>query len=249
MAENENQDQDQNQSQNQGPDELEKVKGTLKEVIADRNSLKAKLKEATGVLEELKAREESRKAEEDKLKSKAEREKMENEGRYKEALEKTTNEYETRLKSLKSSVASKIVPNAIKSAAAKVENIDPSALDDLPLLLNGKVRLDDETMDVFVADEDGKPLKDDKLKQVSLEDYVKDFVQKRPRMIIDKQVTGVGIGIGAGIGKDSPDLNKIMSNPKLMAEWEKADPEGYKKAVSTEFFSDPKAMARKTLGI
>lgn len=169
----------------------------IKRNLEIRENLKAKLKERDAQLAELAdlkarlARESSEKEESGEVKG------LVDKGKYQEALDRANRKIEGKYQDIISrrdeAARAKLIPAAIKSAALSIENIDRTAVDDLHILLKDRVKLDPETLEVFVCDAEGKVAVDEDLLPVSVDRLVRDFVKSRPRMVLDKQVAGTGL--------------------------------------------------------
>lgn len=221
--------------------------GEVKKIIAERNELRSKWRQADQELASI--REERRRIEDDKAREirAKELENLEKNGQYRKALARVTEERDQQVRSLKERMFKKIVPTAISEAAMSIPNIDPTAIQDLHLLVGNSIRVDEDTLEPYVADADGKPLKDDMLEPVSVKAFVESFVRSRPRMLIDRQVKSSGLKPGPIKGSESRSLESAMSDPRKLKEWEQSDPEGYQRAIANRFFSNPVEAARKAL--
>ena len=187
----------------------------LGKLISERDEWKAKyrrLEEESRELQEIKAQ-----REEDARK--AEMEALESEGKYREALEKRENEWKGRYDSYVQRVQKALIPSAIKSSAAKIQGIDPDALDDLPVLLGDRVKLDPDTLEPMVVGDDGKPMLDDNLNRIGVDQLVGQFVQARPRYLLDSTARGTGARPGrSGNGKLPTTLSEMVSDRSALKE-------------------------------
>lgn len=195
----------------------------------------AKNKQFEDELNKYRQAEQEAKTKELQTKEEQERNKLTEQGKYQEALKNVetslTSKYQSEITNLYSAVNNEFVPAVIKAAAGRIPNIVKEALEDLPRALSGKVRLDPKTMKPFVVGDDGKPMIDEKLVPVSVDAFVESFVKARPYLLADGMPKGTGLvaGSGAGGGKAFT-VQAALGNPKMAAEWKKADPTGYTNA-------------------
>jgi len=244
---------DQNQNQNQVVDQNKTAdqnqdndpaywKTEAQKAFEARDAIKTRLRERETELEKYrgeveKTREEKQAAE--RAKQAAE---LEQQGKYKEALELQEKRHSDFIAQHRQRVESRILPLAIKSAASKVKGITPEALEDLPYLLRDHVSLDHDTFEPFVKGEDGKPLTNEKLQPITVDDFVTSFVQKRTYMLADSMPGKHGKQ--ASQTATSFTIEQAMKDAKIYEEWEKADPDGLRAAEAK--YLDPMAVAMRT---
>lgn len=220
----------------------------VKKIIAERNELRTKYKavdqELAAIREERKALEKAKRAET----RGQELDSLEKSGEYKKALAKVLEEKDSEVRDLREKITKRIIPSAISEAAMSIQNLDPTAIPDLHLLMGNRIRVNEDTMEPYVADDDGKPMKDAMLEPVSVKAYVEQFVKARPRMLIDRQVKTTGLKPGPMNGGEAKrSLESAMKDPKAMADWQRDDPKGYEQAIADRFFKDTQRKAQERL--
>ena len=231
--------------------ETEKKLATIQEeakaAFAARDSLKKELAEKQEILGKLSAEQQARAAKEKEAQDRIDQERMVNEGKYKEALAKVEQNYkqeiQTREQKYHGLINQTLLPAAIKSVATNL-NLTPAALEDLPRLLTGTIRMNTDTAQLEVIGQDGKPMTDEKLQPIRPEQFIETFVKARPYMMKDTMATGTGIRPGDGAGKPKFSMAEAEKNKELETAWKAADPEGYKKA-SAEFYSMGNLLQRQ----
>lgn len=127
-----------------------------------------------------------------------------------------------------------VVPATIKSALTKIPNLVPNAIDDVTEQLQSRIGIDLDTKKAYVRGSDGKPLLDDKGNSVNPDDFVKEFVEKRPYLKVDgmnTNNTSKDAGSKGSTGDKKFTAENAMQNRALADEWSKADPIGYKTAM------------------
>ena len=142
-------------------------------------------------------------------------------------------------------VNSRLIPASIKAALTQIEDLAPEAAQDIPNLLNGKIGLSDSLEPVVLGD-DGKPMMDkETLKPVSVDAYVKQFVEARPYLRLSTQSTSTGLKSGHK-SSGGWDIQRAIVDSAYASEWIAADKAGYE-AASKSYFStaNMKEMARK----
>ena len=216
----------------------------FEEIKAERDVIKTKLKEMDAELAKFRAAEDARKAEQAKLDEQNQRKTLEEQGKYREALEQTDKKWQAQLQTYKSNVTSKLLPLAIQTAAAKIPNLTVEALRDLPKLLSDSIAVDEQTLEVYVKGEDGEPMVDEKLNQVNIDKFLTRFVSERPYLLVDGMP--VRHGQAAGKGNSAMSYDQVVNDPKAQKEWEAIDPEGFRKAEQ-EYWS-PLAATKRAKG-
>jgi hypothetical protein len=218
----------------------------VKKIISERNEFKKKSKVLDDELRAIRAERQSiEEAKTAELRAK-ELENLEKNGQYKKALAKVIEEKDTEKNALLNKIIGKVVPNAIATAALKIPDLDPNAVEDLQVLLGNKIKVDLTSLEAYVSDEKGNPLKNEMLEPVGVEDFVKEFVKARPRYIIDKQVKNSGLKPGPLKGKENNRSLDGMSVDELN-KWQKDDPNSYAAAISNKYFKNPKKLAEEIL--
>lgn len=216
--------------------------GTWEQALEDakvkRDKWKGQAKAQEAELEQLRQERQQRLAKDAEAQDAAKLKDLEAQGKYQEALKSTEEKYKAQVEKVRQAAANKLIPMAIKSAAASLANLAPGTVDDLPALLAGRIGIDPDTLELFVRGDDGKPITDEKLGLVPVDKFIKGFVQERPYLLLDGMPRQHGQTPGRG-GK-SMDYAQALANPELMKAWEKDDPEGLK-AAEKEYWS-PKAV-------
>lgn len=215
-------------------------KEALDEVVSSRDALKAKAKEYEVELQKFRADAEARARQESIKNDELQRKQLEEQGKYQEALRTTETKWKTQLEQTRSQAAAKLVPLAIQTAASTIANLTPEAVRDLPALLRDSIAIDENTLELYVRGQDGKPLMDDKLNAVQVNDFVRGFVAERPYLLTDS--LPARHGQTSGKAKPNFDFAKTIDNPELAKQWQAADPEGFLKAEK-EYWS-PTNQAR-----
>jgi hypothetical protein len=205
-----------------------KAEAERKEEVIRATQARNKLQEEE--LTQYRQSEAERKAKETQTQEEQERAKLTEQGKYMEAVKLVETKHQSEVQNLYSTINTTFVPAAIKSAGAKVKNITPEALEDLPSLLTNRIKLHPKTFQPFVVDEKGEQLKDEKLNPISVESFVESFVKSRTYMLVDGMPKGTGATATSG-GK-ALTIEAAMADPKLGAEWKKSDPQGYQAAFS-----------------
>ena len=216
--------------------ESERLSKNFDDLVKQRDELKATGRANQARLDALEAEAKDRAAKEAKSKEDQDRQRLEGEGKYKEALESSQKKFQGELDTLRQASIHAIAPGAIRSAAMKVQDVIPDAIGDIEKVLSPFVRVEfvNGRFETTVVGEDGKPLKDEKLAPVSVESFVSSEVQKRSWWILGGVSTGSGAKLpgnaGTKIIKPEWTPEAALANPRVNAEWAKADPEGYAKA-------------------
>ena len=162
---------------------------------------------------------------------------LESQKKYEEALGVQKQKYESQFSDLHNRVRSRLVPTAIKAALASIEDLAPEAASDVPSLLANKVALN-EDMEPIVLGDDGKPLLDkETMKPISVEAFVKEFVEARPYLRLSSQSKTTGLKHGSKSG-GGWDIERAISDSNYAAEWMEADREGYDEATRNYFTLD-----------
>ena len=183
------------------------------------------------------------KSEAQKAKETEEQSKLRSQGKYEEAVKKIQEKSENDFRTLQHAATQRLVPLAIRSAAASVQNLTPEAAQDLPILLRDYIGLDPTSLEVFVKDNEGKQMTGPDLKPVSVETFVAEFVKTRPYLVRGTIPAQHGI---TGTPQQA-DLEQVMSDPATAREFAVRDPAGFAKAQS-EYFS-PKNVMKRAKGI
>jgi hypothetical protein len=213
------------------------------ELVTDRDVLKERVRTFDAELQSFRQKEAERSKAETQTKEQMERTRLEAEGNYKQALQNAEQKWQSKLEETRRATAERLVPLAIKTAALSVKGLTPEAVNDLPKLLADVVSLDPDKLEVFVKGPDGKPLMDEKLNQVSLENYLQQFASGRPYLLADGLPTRHGQSPGAK--GTTMSYEAALGDRKLMAQWEQSDPDGLK-AAEQAYYS-PAAVKARTL--
>jgi len=213
------------------------------EIVQDRDSLKEKVRTFDAELQKFRNDAAERAKKESKTAEELERAKLEQEGNYKQALANTEQKWQQKLEESRKVTSDRIVPLAIKTAALSVKGLTPEAVNDLPKLLSDRIGLDPDKLEVYVKGDDGKPLVDDKLAPVTLENYLQQFASARPYLLKD----GLPTRHGQSPGNKGTTMSyeAALADRALMNQWEKADPEGLKAAEQAYY--NPAAVKARTL--
>lgn len=241
VEQNQNQDQNKDQTQDQRQSDPEYWKSEAQKAFEARDAIKSRLRDRETELEKYKSEIEQTRAEKEAAARAKQASELEQQGKYKEALELQEKRFNETISQQKARVESRILPLAIKSAASKVKGITPEAMEDLPYLLRDHVGLDHETFEPFVKGDDGKPLTNEKLQPVTVDEFVTSFVTKRSYMLADSMPGRHGAK--APQDAKSFTIEQAMKDAKIYEEWEKADPEGLRAAEAA--YLDPMAVARR----
>lgn len=220
-------------------------KKIAEEAIATRDAAKQKNRQVEEELTKYRQTEAERATREAQSREEQERAKLAEQGKYQEAVKLVETKYQGEIQNIYSKITETFVPAAIKSAASKMKNITPEALQDLPSLIGGKIKLNPKTFEAFVANEKGEPLTDEKLNPVPLESFVESFVKARSYMLVDGMPKGTGAGPITTTGK-AYTIENALTDPKLDKEWQKADPTGHARALE-DFMKDAPRRARERL--
>lgn len=233
------------------PDDIESLRAELKAVIADRDAAKASGRDLASKVAQFEA--EAKKAADaaEAEKKKREEDKLKRDGEYEELLKRRQTELdelratnEKSLAKLRSEYAARlqtdIAPKAIAAALGKVANVAPSAVDDLVALLSGRVRVNQDTFEVFVCDAAGNPAAGADGKPITVDSLVSEAVKARPHVQLSTHPGGTAGAAGTnGTGRTAPtvpgvfgDLKRLQSDANYAAEWRKADADGCNKAWS-----------------
>jgi len=222
--------------------------GTWQEALDKASESRKKWKEQAKAAEQ--ELEKYRQAEKDKLRQdeaahkKAEMDRLEKEGKYKEAISLVERQSAEKHEAIRRRVSEKLVPLAIRSAASEVKNLSPDAINDLPEMLSRHLAVDDDTLELYVRGEDGKPLVDDKLRTVKPEKFIRQFIEARPYLLVDGMPKSHGQSGGGQPGRQW-DIAAAVNDPKMQKEWEASDPEGFKAAWTA--YWDPKAILARVV--
>ncbi len=217
-------------------------KAHLLDAISTRDAAKARAKELEDKLAKYETAEKDRQTQDNSSKEKQTRESLAKDGKwadlekvYESSLKSVDENYKKALTSKDQLYEKRIVPTAIKQAAMKVKNINPEALDDLSELLSRQVKLNFDSFEPVVVDQDGKP----KLmpsgvngtSPVSLDFLVEETVKAKPYFLLGVLPKGTGTKAGAGqSGAATYTIEQALVSPKINAEWKAADPEGHAEA-------------------
>jgi len=177
-----------------------------------------------------------------KSKESEEQSKLKSQGKYEEAVRKIQEKSENDFRNLQSAATTRLVPLAIRSAAANVQNLTLEAAQDLPVLLRDYIGLDPATLEVFVKDNEGKQLTGPDLKPVSVEQFVSEFVKTRPYLVKGTIPAQHGI---TGTNQQLT-IDDIMANPDLQGEMARKDPAGF--AKMTADYYNPANVLRRAKG-
>lgn len=203
-------------------------KEALDELASSRDALKEKARSYETELQKYRAEAEIRARQEAVKNDEIQRKQLEDQGKYQEALKSTESQWKGKLDNVRSQAAARLVPLAITSAAVKIQNLTPEAARDLPALLRDRIAIDENSLELYVRGDDGKPLLDDKLNAVPVEAYVAQFVAERPYLMTDAMPARHGQA--GGHAKPNFEFSKTLENPELGKQWEAADPAGYEAA-------------------
>lgn len=213
----------------------------LQEAIKTRDAAKARAAALDTELTRYRETEAQRTAADSAAQAKAERERMEAEGKYREILAGETKKHEEALKSLKASFATKMLPRAIKAAAAEIPGIAKESLDDLPKLVSDRLAIGEDG-EVYVVDEKtGKPKVNERLEPVAVKEFLEKFVTTRSYLMADGMPKSHGAPSSTTPVKGT--FQEALDNPAFMREWREKDPEGLQKAQA-EHFSPGNVRAR-----
>ena len=170
---------------------------------------------------------------------------LEGKRKYQEALELQKGNWTKEMQDYRQKVNSRLIPTSIRAALSSIEDLATDAAQDIPNLLQGKIGLS-EDLEPVVLGEDGKPLIDkETLKPVSVDAYVKEFVNKRPYLRISTQSTSTNLKNG-NKGGGGWDIQRATVDTAYAAEWIAADKPGYEAATKAYFSgANMKEMARK----
>jgi hypothetical protein len=197
---------------------LEEVHTNYKALVAEKERLASIVKQRE--IQETQTKEQQQKAE------------LEQQGKYQEALKLTETKWGEKYTNLQRSAAQRLVPLAITQAAAKVENITPEAIDLLPDVLAKHIDINPDTLEVYVKDENGKPMTEKgSMKPISVDDFVKAFVTSKTIFLKDAMPVKHGLGTS---GK-AITIEQAMADPKLAKEWATNDPAGFQAAMDAKY--------------
>jgi len=170
---------------------------------------------------------------------------LEGKRKYQEALELQKGNWTKEMQDYRQKVNSRLIPTSIRAALSSIEDLATDAAQDIPNLLQGKIGLSEDLEPVVLGD-DGKPLIDkETLKPVSVDAYVKEFVNKRPYLRISTQSTSTNLKNG-NKGGGGWDIQRATVDTAYAAEWIAADKAGYEAATKAYFSgANMKEMARK----
>jgi len=223
------------------------LRSDLKEAIASRDKAKTELRQLREEKDALSSWKSDQEKERQESETAGKQKELEEQQKYAEALTTVKADHADKIGKLQSSIELRLKPSLIKSSAAKIENISPQAMEDLPSILGSQIGINPDTLEAFVKGEDGQPLKDKDLKVVTVDAFINDFVAKREYMRLDNQVQSNGTQPGSGqTGVESFTIEAALASPKIMKEWKERDPEGYARAWK-EHLSDPVKLAKSKL--
>lgn len=223
-------------------DPVEELQAKLKEAIESRDQAKSKLREQESRLSTLEAAEAARSRELEESRSRIEQEKLSTKGEYEKALSLANEKFSKDVSSIRSNFERVHKPMIIKSIASGIEKVTPQALNDLPNMVGQFIRLND-SFEAVVVDETGKEVKDEQLKPVAPDVFIRKFVNDRPYMLLDSMPAGTHKSKGDVNGGKALSMSDVVSNPKLAKEWFERDPEGYENAKK-EYYSPDAVRAR-----
>lgn len=217
-------------------------KQRFEEVVSARDQLKESNRTIKEQLDLTSKELNTFKTEAQKTKETEEQSKLRSQGKYEEAVRLIKEKSETDFRNLQSAATHRLVPLAIRSAAANIQNLTPEASQDLPVLLRDHIGLDPNTLEVFVKDNEGKPMTGTDLKPVSVEQFVSEFVKTRPYLVRGTIPAQHGI-----TGQNqSLTIDEIMASPELQGEVAKKDPIGF--AKMTADYYNPANVLRRAKG-
>jgi hypothetical protein len=208
----------------------------VKRLISEYTDMKKSRRDLEARIQAYEAKDAERAARNERTRLESEQERLQSEGKFKEALGLTEQKYQKQIDSLTSRISDKFVPAAIAAAASKVRNLTPEAMRDLPLLLRDSLGFDQEKLEVYVRGADGKPMIDERLAQVGVDQFVQKFVAERPYLTVDSMPRTHGGGVGTGTKE--PTFAEVLDDPKAASEWSQRDPEGYARAQKEYFSGD-----------
>lgn len=244
MSQEEQKTESQDQSKKTESNEEWKNLDEVKKIIEQRDRWKTEfqsISEKTKTLEERLSEFEKKEKE---VQEKTQLSELEGKRKYQEALELQKSNWSKEMQDYRQKVNSRLIPTSIKAALTEIEDLAPDAAGDIPSLLSGKIGLSDDLEPVVLGD-DGKPLIDkETLKPVSVNVYVKKFVEARPYLRLSTQSTGTGLK--AGHSKGGWDIERAVNDNAYAEEWIKIDKAGYE-AAARSYFSPQrmKEMAKK----
>jgi hypothetical protein len=239
MPENQQQDTQNQEHKNESP---EVWKQRFEETVAARDQLRESNRLIKEQLDKVSSELNQFKTEAQKAQEREEQVKLESKGKYQEALKTVEEKYSTQFKSLQSAASQRLIPLAIRSAATGLGNLTPEAAQDLPVLLRDHIGLDPNTLEVFVKDNEGKPMTGPDLKPIPVEAFVAEFVKTRPYLVKGTVPTQHGInGMNQKLTVDD-----IMNDPKLMAEYAEKNPVEFAN-MQADYFS-PKNVQKRAQG-
>ena len=194
----------------QQPEMVERV--YLDKITAERDELKKKTRE-------LEERDRQRQIAEAKSTEEKERLRLEGEGKLQESFDIERRQWATKWDRAKK----KLISDGIKAEASRIPNLVPSAIDDLPRLLDG-VDVDEDTMELVDAN------------KKTIREILPSVISSRPHLIFDSMARGTGAKPSQTIAQSfSMEAALADKSGKLMAEWKDRDPDGYKTAEREHF--------------
>ena len=201
----------------------------FKELKEQRDSLKTTLRTQTEELASLR----TYKAEQDRLAKEASDKELAKRGEYEKIIENNKKEGEAKQTALINRMAISAIPLLIKGAAAKVSNLTPNAIADLPDLLDKYLALDADNFSIKVLNPDGTPMLDQKTgKAIDPDEFVQSFIKDRPYLLSD--------ALPVKHGLIPPNRGPAKTGVMEMSEEETkaaiaADPRAYNEALAQEF--------------
>lgn len=224
-------------------------RSVMREVVADRDRLKARAHElesqaskAAARLVELERKEAERAKAEADAAEQAKLRELEEKKQYdlatKQAIENHQREWQSRLDKV-ATVNTKLARTSARAelrvAIAKVPNVVPGAIDEIANLLMNQIGFNDES-DAFVQDSNGKPRRDpsDPTRQMSMEALAAEYLKNRPFFLVTNAPPASGGGAGDRPDGQVFDINRAVVDVDYAQAWEKADPEGFIKAWDAE---------------
>lgn len=206
----------------------------LDDAIATRDAVKkdsAKLRDKYDALNAKVAALEKADAE---AKAKAEQDEKLKAGKYEELLADNKKTYEQKLAEQRTKFNTlyneRVVTAQLKQAAASIKGIVPKAVDEVALLLAGRIKVDPETFAITVVDEHGNPALDKEMKPMTIAALAEAYVADRPHYLLSPASPSPGSHPGAGGPGGFGDIKRAMNDPEYMAGWKKADEKGFSAA-------------------
>lgn len=237
---------------------VEEARSQLKEVIADRDSLKKSMKGIQTEFDTIRTQhaqllEQQKKAgdEEAQRKEALERQKLEEQGKYKESLAQLESQYKQKLELQTKGSADQIerfkktlMPRVIRSALSGIPNLVPEAVDLLVGNTDIRARIQlDENYEPVVLGDDGKPMLDEKMNKVTPEAFIQAQLAGKTFLFTDKMPVNRGTPKGKIGGQEELTYEAALADPKLRDKWMAEDPDGYNEAMRA-YYSPAAVTAR-----